>query len=92
MLILCDCHVYYTYRLEEALTEADDVMQFTETALGLQSNNVDEQTAAARKYTQMTDYVTSRIMESTDEPLRKVYVYTVELLPIQQKGGLFAVR
>ena len=79
VLILCDC-ILYTYRLEEALTEADDVMQFTETALGLQSNNVDEQTAAARKYTQMTDYVTSRIMESTVEPLRKVYVYTVELL------------
>ena len=68
--------------MEEALTEADDVMQFTETALGLQSKNVDEQTAAARKYTQMTDYVTSRIMESTVEPLKKVYVYTVELQQI----------
>ena len=47
-------------------------MRFIETACGLLSDDEGERTEAARRYTRLTDYVTDKIMESTDESLGKV--------------------
>ena len=55
--------------MQQALAKADGVLQLTKTARDLLSESGDE---AARKYTRLTDYVTDRIMDSTDRTLKEV--------------------
>ena len=65
-------NLFGNFRLRQALEKADDVLGLTETARGLLSERQDVRTAAAKKYTRLTDYVMDRIMESTVESLGDV--------------------
>ncbi|CAI7999446.1 Deoxynucleoside triphosphate triphosphohydrolase SAMHD1 [Geodia barretti] len=58
------------WMLRQALEKADEVLELTETARGLLSDEEAVRKAAAVKYTRLTDYVMDRIMESGEPSLR----------------------
>lgn len=62
------------HRLEQALTEADEVMGFTKIADDLLCGNKVRENKAAKKFTRLTDYVTDQILDraDSDDRLEKV--------------------
>lgn len=62
------------HRLEQALTEADEVMGFTKIADDLLCGNKVRENEAAKKFTRLTDYVTDQILDraDSDDRLEKV--------------------
>lgn len=62
------------HRLEQALTEADEVMGFTKIARELLCGDKVRENEAAKKFTRLTDYVTDQILDraESDDRLEKV--------------------
>lgn len=53
-------------RLEQALTEADVVMGFTQIARQLLCGDEERENEAAKKYGRLTDYVTDQILDRAE--------------------------